>query len=135
MPAFALASKPSHPTTPANSNANKNANGSSTARSSSASSNSGEVLFVLRGTLSGYTAATSTSTGKVTIAVTSSNFHSAPKGSTITFTLTTTTKVVLHDGNPVNASGDTGIVKVHAPKGSNATALQALTPSQLIDQG
>jgi hypothetical protein len=135
LPAYAFAAKPAHPTTPANSHANSHANAGSTAStSSSASLHARMVLFVLHGTLSGYTAATSTTPGSVTIGVTSSNFHSGLKGSPITFTLKASTKVVLHRGNAISAS-DAGIVKVRAPKGSTATTLATLTPSQLIDQG
>jgi hypothetical protein len=92
------------------------------------------VQFVLRGTLSGYTAASGTTNGVISLKVTSSNFDSKTlKGLTLTFVVTSDTKVVLHDGAAIAASGDNGIVKLRAAK-SNST-WTGLTASQVIDQG
>ncbi|MHB1987898.1 MAG: hypothetical protein ACYCSF_07920 [Acidimicrobiales bacterium] len=93
------------------------------------------VMYVLSGTLSSYTAATSTSNGSVTIAVSHANLENKTlKGQTMTFSLSPKTKIVLHDGKAV-ADGDNGIVKVRAPKNADTTTLQSETPFQLIDQG
>jgi hypothetical protein len=106
-----------------------------------------KVQYVLRGTLSAYTAFdSSTSTnGSITIAVTSANRHGRVlKGMSLTFTgmVSSSTKVVLPDGVTAIADGDSGIVKVRAPKASKdtsgtdlATMLTALPVRQIIDQG
>src|SRR5712691_6722266 len=114
VPAAALAAKPAHPSTPATPKM---------------------VLFVLRGTISHYTAATNTTNGSISITVKSSNFDSKTlKGTTLTFATDSKTKVVMHEGKPI-ADNDRGIVKVRAAKGSDATALQTHTPFEVIDQG
>jgi hypothetical protein len=103
-----------------------------------------KVLYVLKGTLSGYTAFdSSTSTnGSITIVVNRSNRHGkALKGLTLTFTgqVTVSTKVRLHDGATTIADGDRGIVKVRALKRIDPSALQSTLEStpvrQIIDQG
>jgi hypothetical protein len=105
------------------------------------------VLYVLRGTLSGYSAYdSSTSTnGSITIDVKGANRHGrALKGMSLTFTgeLASTTRVVLHNGVTVIADGDRGLVKIRAPReprdmsGSDlAAALTALSVRQVVDQG
>jgi len=114
VPAAALAAKPAHPSTPATPKM---------------------VLFVLRGTLSHYTATTNTTNGSISITVKSSNFESKTlKGTTLTFATDSKTKVVMHDGKPI-ADNDRGLVKVRAAKGSDATALQKQTAFQIVDQG
>ena len=93
------------------------------------------VMFVLRGTLTAYTAATSSTSGSVSITVKGSNHErSALKGTMLTFSTDSKTKVVLHDGNAI-ASGDNGIVKVRAPKNATSTMLESATAFQVIDQG
>ena len=93
------------------------------------------VLWVLRGKLSAFTAASGSTKGSISIMVKSSNFDSKTlKGMTLTFATDTKTKVVLHKHKPI-ADGDRGIVKVRAAKGSTATALQTHTAFQVIDQG
>ena len=64
----ALAAKPSHPAKGGKSNP--------------------MVMYVLKGTLTSYTAATADQDGSVTIDVSHSNFHSSLKGQTMTFDTT-----------------------------------------------
>jgi hypothetical protein len=93
------------------------------------------VLWVLRVTLSKFTAAGGSTKGSISITVKSSNFDSKTlKGMTLTFATDSKTKVVLHTHKPI-ADGDRGIVKVRAAKGSDATALQTHTAFQVIDKG
>lgn len=118
IPAVALATKPPHPTTPASSHPAKPT-----------------VLWVLRGTLSNYTAASGSTNGSISIKVKSSNLDSKTlKAMTLTFATNSKTKVVRHEGKPI-ADGDRGIVKVRAAKGSDATALQTHPAFAVIDQG
>ena len=134
IPAGAYAAKPSHPTTPANSNANSNANGtSSTATTTAGGSGSAKVQFVLRGTLSAYTAVNGASNGMISLTVKRSNFDSKTlKGLTLTLVVTSTSKVALHDDLAI-ANGDRGIVKFRAAK--NNSTWTGLTALQVIDQG
>ena len=147
VPAGALAAKPTHPSTPASTNANSHASGTSTtgassnasAKSSSSNASSqsqaGKVLYVLRGTLSKYTAAAGTTNGSISITVKSSNFDSKTlKDTTLILAVSSKTKIVLHNGKPI-ADNDNGIVKVRAPKHSSAATLQTLTAFQIIDKG
>jgi len=102
-----------------------------------------KVQYILKGTLSGYTAFdSSTSTnGSITILVTRSNRHGkALVGQTLTFTgeVTASTKVTLHDGATTITDGDTGIVKIKALKRIDPSALAATLQTspvrQIIDQ-
>ena len=105
------------------------------------------VLYVLRGTLSAYSAydSSTSANGSITIDVKGANRHGrALKGMSLTFTseIGSTTKVVLHDGVTVIADGDRGLVKIRAPReprnttGSDlAAALTALPVRQVVDQG
>ena len=71
-----------------------------------------------------------------TLVVSSSNYHGKTlKGQALAFTVSSKTNVVLHNGNPIAASGDRGIVKVRAPKASSAATLSATAASEVIDQG
>ena len=64
-----------------------------------------KVMYVLKGTLSAYTAATSTTPGSITIAVTRANHHGAAlKGQTLTFPTDANTKVSLEEKFNVVAS-------------------------------
>jgi hypothetical protein len=131
VPAGALAAQPSHPATPANSHANSNANPTSTTSSSSHAA-SAKVMFVLRGTLTSFTAASGSTNGSVTITVKSSNFDSKTlKTMSLTFVVDSNTRVTLHDGK--FTPNDNGIVKVRAAK--NNTTWTGLTATQVIDQG
>jgi hypothetical protein len=138
LPGAALASQPTHPATPANSNANSHANGTSTTgTSSSASANaqthaqSVKVLYVLHGTLGAYTAANGTTNGTIAITVKRSNHRSTLlENMTLTFPVSSTTNV-----SKTITSGHNGIVKVRAARNATAATLQTLTASQVIDLG
>jgi len=135
VPAVALAAQPSHPATPANGNANSHATATSTTGASSnanSHASAAKVLFVLRGTLTAYTAANGTTNGSISITVRGSNHESSTLKSagTLTFPVSSSTKVV---GTPT--SGHAGIVKIRAPKNSSAATLATLTAFQVIDQG
>lgn len=100
-----------------------------------------KVMYVLKGTLSDYTAYdSSTSTnGTITIAVTHANRHGkALKGQTLTFPVGPATKITLRNGITAIGNGDKGIVKVKAAKkiaaADLATTLQATNARQVIDQ-
>ena len=113
----ALAAKPPHPSTPASTNA-------------SSKGQSATVQFVLRGKLGTYTAATSTN-GSIVITVAASNHESTLlKTLTLTFPVSSTTKIV-----GTVTSGHNGIVKVRAAKNASAATLQTMTVFQVIDQG
>jgi hypothetical protein len=77
-----------------------------------------KVMYVLKGSLSAYSAATASSTGSITIDVKHSNFHGrALKGSSLTFTLTSKTRVTNGHGAAATqiADGTKGILKFKAP--------------------
>ena len=130
----ALAAKPTHPATPASTNANSHANATSTTGTSSKASTNGQsanVLFVLRGKLGSFTAASGSTNGSIVITVAGSNHESsALKNLTLTFPVSSTTKTV-----GTVTSGHDGIVKVRAAKNASAAALQTMTAFQVIDQG
>lgn len=101
-----------------------------------------KVNYVLKGTLSGYTAydSSSSTAGSITIAVTAANHHgNALKGQTLTFPVDAHTKISLESGVTTIADNDNGIVKVRAPKkidaASLATTLQTYSARQVVDQG
>ena len=106
-----------------------------------------KVQYILKGTLSTYAAYdSSTSTaGSITINVTHANRHGrALENMSLSFTgmVSSSTKVVLPDGVTVVADGDSGIVKIRAPReprtvsGSDlAAALTGMPVRQIVDQG
>jgi hypothetical protein len=134
VPGGALAAKPLHPATPANSSANGSANATSTTGTSSKASpkaQNAKVMFVLRGALGAYTAASGATNGSIVITVKSSNRSSTLlKNQTLTLPVSSTTKVV-----GTVTSGHNGVVKVRAAKNVSAATLQTLTVFQMIDQG
>jgi hypothetical protein len=98
-----------------------------------------KVMYVLKGTLSAYTAANGTTDGSITILVKRANRHGlalkALKGDTLTFAVSSSTKVILHDGAAIT-NGDNGIIKVRGPKSTAAFAAATdLKAFQIIDQG
>jgi hypothetical protein len=100
-----------------------------------------QVTYLLRGTLTAYTAANGTTDGSVSLTVKGANFHGVTlKGQTLTFALPSSAKVVLHKGAAVNPNVDKGVVRVRGPKSVTApqtlaTMLQALKASGVVDQG
>jgi hypothetical protein len=99
-----------------------------------------QVMYVLKGTLTAYTAANGATNGSVSLLVTSANRHGAAlKGQTLTFPVASTTKVVTGTATAVTVN-DKGLVQIRGPKtvtpaANLATVLQALTARQIIDQG
>ena len=136
VPAGALAAKPPHPSTPASTNASGKAHATTTTTTTASShAKTPKVLYVLRGALSKYTAASGTTNGSISITVKSSNFDSKTlKTLTLVFPVSSSTKVVLHAGKAI-ADNDRGIVKVRAAKHTAAADLQKLIAAQIIDQG
>jgi hypothetical protein len=86
-----------------------------------------KVTYILKGTLSNFTAASSTADGSVTINVTHSNFHAhALVGQQLTFGVSTKTTTTLNGGTISN--GAHGILKFRAPlRVTNTTLMTALT--------
>ena len=112
----------------------------STPSKGSKSKSAPKVLYVLKGTLSGYTAATSTSAGSITIAIARSNYHAkALKGQSLTIPTSAKTKVSLQKKLKTITDGDKGVVKVMAAKkvaaADLASTLQASTAKQIVDLG
>ena len=99
-----------------------------------------KVMYVLKGTLTAYTAAAGTTNGSVSILVKSANHHGATlKTQTLTFAVSSSTKIATDNGTSVTVN-DNGIVKVRGPKmvaatDNLATVLQALSAFQVVDQG
>jgi hypothetical protein len=98
------------------------------------------VLYVLKGTLSNYQAATSTSDGSISITVNHSNFHSSLKGQTLTFATTMKTRVTFKNGATSITDGAKGVLKFKAPlhRKGDTTLLTTLTTNakalHIIDQ-
>ena len=98
------------------------------------------VMYVLKGTLTAFTASNGTTNGSVSLLVKSANHHGASlKNTTLTFAVSATTKVVTGKNAAVTVN-DKGLVQVRGPKkigatDNLATVLQALTAKKLIDQG
>ena len=100
------------------------------------------VLYILRGTLSAYTAydAGTQTAGSITILVKRANYHGwALRNTSLTFPVGATTTIVLNNGVTAIADGDRGAVKVKAPlriaKADLAATLQTKTARQIIDNG
>ena len=85
------------------------------------------MTYILKGTLSNFTAASTTANGSVTINVTHSNFHAhALVGKQLTFAVSLKTPTTLMGGTIIN--GVRGIVKFRAPsRVSNTNLMAALT--------
>ena len=98
-------------------------------------------MYVLKGTLSNYTAATSdTVGGQISITVAHSNFHSSLKGQTLTFGTTMKTKVTFPNGATTITDGAKGVLKFKAPlhRRGDSTLVTTLTTNakalHIIDQ-
>lgn len=124
IPGVALAAKPQHPSPPSKSKA------------------APRVMYVLKGTLSNYTAASSTADGSITIHVTHSNYHGRVlKGMDLTFAVSANTTTTFQNGATTISNGARGIVKFRALKNmSTSGLLTALSPDhmtafQVIDRG
>ena len=86
-----------------------------------------KVTYVLKGTLSNFTAASTTADGSVTINVTHSNYHAhALVGQQLTFAVSLNTPTTLMGGTILN--GAHGMIKFRAPlRISNTNLMAALT--------
>lgn len=100
-----------------------------------------KVTYVLKGTLSSYTAASAAADGSITIHVSDANYHARLlRGQDFTFAVTTKTVTTLN-GNSTISNGPHGVIKFRAPKKvTNAALMTALRPDhmkarQVIDQG
>jgi hypothetical protein len=76
-----------------------------------------KVMYILKGTLSNFTAAASpTVDGSISITVTHSNFHArALKGDTLTFAVASNTRITFRNGTTTLAPNAKGMVKFRAP--------------------
>jgi uncharacterized protein YaiE (UPF0345 family) len=75
-----------------------------------------KVMYVVKGTLSSYLAATSTTDGSISITVNHSNYHGrALKGQTLTFSTTMKTRVTMLNGATTITDGARGVLKFKAP--------------------
>jgi hypothetical protein len=74
------------------------------------------VMYVLKGTLSSYQAATADAAGSISITVKHANFHKVIlAGQTITFSTSMSTRVGFPNGATAIKDGDTGVLKFKAP--------------------
>jgi len=98
------------------------------------------VMYVLKGTLSSYQAATSSADGSISITVNHSNFHSSLKGQTLTFATTMNTRVTMKNGAAQITDGAKGVLKFKAPlhRKGDTTLVTTLTTNakalHIIDQ-
>ena len=99
------------------------------------------VMYVLKGTLSSYLAATPTTDGSISITVNHSNYHGrALKGQTLTFSTTSKTKVNYVNGATTITDGAKGVLKFKAPlhRKGDTTLVTTLTTGakalHVIDQ-
>ena len=98
------------------------------------------VLYVLKGTLANYQAATSSSDGSISITVNHSNFHSSLKGQTLTFATTMKTRLTFKNGATSITDGAKGVLKFKAPlhRKGDTTLVTTLTTNakalHIIDQ-
>ena len=99
-----------------------------------------KVVYVLRGTLSAYSASNAPNNGSITIVVNHANYHGrALKGQTLVFPLDAKSRISLRNGLTTITDNDHGIIKVRAAKriaaADLATTLEAIAARQVIDQG
>jgi hypothetical protein len=91
-----------------------------------------KVMYVLKGTLTDYTAATSSQDGQISIIVNHSNYHGrALKGQTVgPFAVTMNTKVTFKNGATTLSGKARGILKFRAPlRFTSGTNIAATLPT------
>jgi hypothetical protein len=91
-----------------------------------------KVMYVLKGTLTNYTAATTTSDGSISIVVNHSNYHGrALKGKTVgPFVVTMNTRITFKNGATTLSGKARGILKFRAPlRFTSGTDLAAALPT------
>ena len=100
-----------------------------------------KVMYVLKGKLSGYIAASSAADGQISITVAQSNYHArALVNKTLTFSVATSTRVTMVNGATQISDGAKGVLKFRAPLRVTAgTDLAAALPTMakalhIIDQ-
>jgi hypothetical protein len=140
IPGFALAAK-GKPGKPGTSTNVTTVTTNVTTTSASHSKAAPKVMYVLKGTVTNYGAANGAVDGMVTLTVKSANragknLTAYLKSDSLTFAVSSATKIVLHDGVAI-ANGDKVIVKVRGPKAAAAfvTAAPTLKAFQVLDQG
>jgi hypothetical protein len=90
------------------------------------------VMYVLKGTLSSYQAATADVDGSISITVNHSNYHGRQlKGQTLTFSTTAKTRVTMVTGATTITDGSKGVLKFKAPlhRKGDTTLVTTLTTS------
>jgi len=99
------------------------------------------VKYVLKGPLSSYQAATTSTPGSISITVKHSNYHARTLvGQTLTFSTSMTTRITYTNGATVINDGAKGVLKFRAPlfrKGSTTLASTLTTNAKalhIIDQ-
>ncbi|HEU5244700.1 MAG TPA: hypothetical protein VFU33_09880 [Gaiellaceae bacterium] len=99
------------------------------------------VMYVLKGALSSYQAATSAGPGSISITVAHSNFHnSLVSDQTLTFATTMSTRVTMKNGATAITDGAKGVLKFKAPlhRKGDTTLMTTLTTNakalHIIDQ-
>jgi hypothetical protein len=100
------------------------------------------VMYVLKGTLSGYVAAANGVDGQISITVTHSNYHARAlkNAGVLTFSTTSKTRVTMVNGATTISDGAKGMLKFRAPlrNTTNAPLATMLTTSakalHIIDQ-
>ena len=99
------------------------------------------VMYVLKGTLSSYQAATADTPGSISITVKHSNYHGRTlNGLTLPFPTTVNTRVTFTNGATTISDNDKGILKFKAPlhrKGSTTLVTTLTTGAKalhIIDQ-
>jgi hypothetical protein len=99
------------------------------------------VMYVLKGTLSSYTAATADADGSISITVNHANYHGrALKGQTLTFATSMQTRVTMKHGATAITDGARGVLKFKAPlhRKGDTTLVTTLTTGakalHIIDQ-
>jgi hypothetical protein len=98
------------------------------------------VMYVLKGMLTSYTAATADQPGSVTIEVAHSNFHSSLKGKSMSFDTTTKTRITFPNGATTLTAPAKGVLKFKAPlhRKGDTTLVETLTTNakalHIIDQ-
>jgi hypothetical protein len=89
-----------------------------------------QVKYVLKGTLSNYEAATTSTPGSISITVKHSNYHArALRDQTLTFSTSMTTKITYTNGATTISDGARGVLKFRAPllRKGNTTLASTLT--------
>jgi hypothetical protein len=90
------------------------------------------VSWVLKGTVTAYTAAAEGADGSITVEVTGANRRRGElRGTTQTFVLKPSTRVVLGDGTL--DVGERVLVKLMVPRGTAVEDLDTFVPRQVVD--